>query len=48
MVLNIPKLEWEKISQNNPLENKYGHTALALNNKLYIFGEKLNMLLLQF
>jgi len=38
--LNIPKLEWEKISQNNPLENRYGHTALALNNKLYIFGGK--------
>ena len=38
--LNIPKLEWEKINQNNPLENRYGHTALALNNKLYIFGGK--------
>ena len=38
--LNIPKLEWEKINYNNPLENRYGHTALSLNNKLYIYGGK--------
>ena len=38
--LNIPKLEWEKINNNYPLENRYGHTALALNNKLYIYGGK--------
>ena len=38
--LNILKLEWEKINQNLPMNNRYGHTALALNNKLYIFGGK--------
>ena len=38
--LNIPKLEWEKVNYNNPSENRYGHTALALNNKLYIYGGK--------
>lgn len=38
--LNMQKLEWEKIAQNNPLENRYGHTALAINNKLYIYGGK--------
>ena len=38
--LDILKLEWEKINQNFQIDNRYGHTALALNNKLYIFGGK--------
>ena len=38
--LNILNLEWEKINPNIQIENRYGHTALALNNKLYIFGGK--------
>ena len=38
--LNLLKIEWEKISQNLQLDNRYGHTALSLNNKLYIFGGK--------
>ena len=38
--LNILKLEWEKINPNIQIENRYGHTALSLNNKLYIFGGK--------
>ena len=38
--LNIPLLEWKKINIQNVIENRYGHTALSLNNKLYIFGGK--------
>ena len=38
--LNVPKLEWSKISQKDTIDNRYGHTAIALNNKLYIFGGK--------
>ena len=38
--LNIPSLEWKKIKPDNLIENRYGHTALALNNKLFIFGGK--------
>ena len=36
--LNIPKLEWLKISQKDSIDNRYGHTAIAINNKLFIFG----------
>ena len=38
--LNIPLLEWKKINPENGIENRYGHTALSLNNKLYIYGGK--------
>ena len=38
--LNIPLLEWKKINIQNVIENRYGHTALSLSNKLYIFGGK--------
>ena len=38
--LNILNLEWEKIIPKIQIENRYGHTALALNNKLYIYGGK--------
>ena len=38
--LNIPLLEWKKINPENVIENRYGHTGLSLNNKLFIFGGK--------
>ena len=38
--LNISTLEWKKVESENAIENRYGHTALAMNNKLYIFGGK--------
>ena len=38
--LNISLLEWKKIIPENLIENRYGHTALSLNNKLFIFGGK--------
>ena len=38
--LNIAKLIWTKIPQKDSLDNRYGHTAIALDNKLYIFGGK--------
>jgi N-acetylneuraminic acid mutarotase len=36
--LNLTTLEWQKVTTENYIENRYGHTALSLNNKLYIFG----------
>ena len=36
--LNISLLEWKKITPVNLIENRYGHTALLMNNKLFIFG----------
>ena len=38
--LDIIKLQWEKINQNFQIDNRYGHSALSLNNKLYIYGGK--------
>ena len=38
--LNLTTLEWKKVKMDNPIENRYGHTALSMNNKLYIFGGK--------
>ena len=38
--LNLTTLEWKKVKTDNPVENRYGHTALSMNNKLYIFGGK--------
>ena len=38
--LNLTTLEWKKVKTDNPIENRYGHTALSMNNKLYIFGGK--------
>ena len=38
--LNLTILEWKKVKTDNPIENRYGHTALSMNNKLYIFGGK--------
>jgi hypothetical protein len=36
--LNISSLEWKKINSEHSIENRYGHTALSINNKLFIFG----------
>ena len=36
--LNLTTLEWKKVKTENAIENRYGHTALSLSNKLYIFG----------
>ena len=38
--LNLDKLEWTKISQNGVSFNRYGHTAIFYQNKLYFFGGK--------
>ena len=38
--LNISSLEWKKINPEHSIENRYGHTALSVNNKLFIFGGK--------
>ena len=38
--LNINSLIWEKIKLENKIDNRYGHTSLFLNNKLYIYGGK--------
>ena len=40
--LNISLLEWKKITPVNLIENRYGHTALLMNNKLFILEEEPN------
>ena len=38
--LNLTTLEWNQVKTESAIENRYGHTALSVNNKLYIFGGK--------
>ena len=36
--LNMEKLEWNKVQQNEFTNNRFGHTANIHQNKIYIFG----------
>jgi N-acetylneuraminic acid mutarotase len=38
--LNLEKLEWTKIPINGFANNRYGHTAIFYQNKIYFFGGK--------
>ena len=38
--LNLEKLEWKKIQSNALITNRYGHTGVCYQNKLYLFGGK--------
>ena len=38
--LNIDKLEWTKLNINGVAYNRYGHSAIFYQNKLYFFGGK--------
>ena len=38
--LNLEKLEWNKIPINGFANNRYGHTAIFYQNKIYFFGGK--------
>ena len=38
--LNLEKLEWKKIQSNELITNRYGHTCVFYQNKLYFFGGK--------
>ena len=38
--LNLEKLEWSKIPINGYASNRYGHTAIFYQNKIYFFGGK--------
>ena len=38
--LNLEKLEWNKIKINGYSYNRYGHTGLFYQNKIYFFGGK--------
>ena len=39
--LNLEKLEWNKIKINNYAYNRYGHTGIYYQNKIYFFGGKI-------
>ena len=39
-ILNVDKLEWTKLNQNSTSYNRYGHTGIVYQNKLYMFGGK--------
>jgi len=36
--LNLEKLEWEKIPQKPQTNNRFGHTSVIYQNKIYLFG----------
>ena len=38
--LNLETLEWAKINSNGMTNNRYGHTSIFYQNKLYFFGGK--------
>ena len=39
--LNLEKLEWDKININGYSYNRYGHTGIFYQNKIYFFGGKI-------
>ena len=39
--LNLEKLEWKKININGYSFNRYGHTGVFYQNKIYFFGGKI-------
>ena len=36
--LDLEKLEWKKISQDSQTNNRFGHTSVIYQNKIYLFG----------
>ena len=36
--LNLEKLEWIKIPQKSQTNNRFGHTSIIYQNKIYLFG----------
>ena len=36
--LDLEKLEWNKIPQDIPTNNRFGHTSIIYQNKIYLFG----------
>ena len=36
--LNLDKLEWTKINSKTQINNRFGHTSIIYQNKIYIFG----------
>ena len=36
--LNCEKLEWVKIPQKSPTNNRFGHTGVIYQNKIFLFG----------
>ena len=41
--LNMDKLEWTKIKQNEYISNRFGHTAIIYQNKIYFYGGRAKM-----
>ena len=36
--LNLEKLEWTKVPQKPPTNNRFGHSSVIYQNKIYLFG----------
>ena len=36
--LDLEKLEWNKVTHNNQSNNRFGHTSIIYQNKIYLFG----------
>ena len=46
--LNLDKLEWVKLKTPTLTSNRYGHTGIAYQNKIYFFGGKTKYLNLSY
>ena len=42
-LLNLDKLEWAKLKINGLIANRYGHTGIIYQNKVFFLGEKQNI-----
>ena len=38
--LNLLNFNWEKIKQNKIISNRFGHSSIIFNNKIFVFGGK--------
>ena len=36
--LDLEKLEWNKVPQDMPTNNRFGHTSIIYQNRIYLFG----------
>ena len=36
--LNLTSFDWERIKQNKIISNRYGHSSVYFNNKIFVFG----------
>ena len=40
-VLNLKRMEWKKIRPKNPINNRFGHSTIYGENKIFIYGGRI-------